>query len=103
MNILSEKTENGKIARSKLANKIHAHLENLISSLYYRWQDEKEYEDFKDYTDALMKKVMEVAPKGTKLVKGHKRPFGITISIPAFPYNIKIGRNASSYYWKQSK
>ena len=103
MNILSEMNEAGINARKNTVNVILLHCEKIFTSLYCRWQDEKANEDFKDYTDALMAKVMDVAPKGTKLVKGHKRPFGITIDIPNFPYKIKLVRNARSYGWKQVK
>ena len=43
--------------------------------LYWRWQDEKQYEDFNDYVEAMMK----FMPSGATLVKGSKRPFGVTI------------------------
>ena len=44
--------------------------------LYWRWQDEKQYEDFNDYVGAMMKYM----PSGATLVKGSKRPFGVTIN-----------------------
>ena len=44
--------------------------------LYYRWQDEKQYEDFNDY----VKSMMTVMPEGATLIKGSKRPFGVTIN-----------------------
>ena len=44
--------------------------------LYDRWQDEKQYEDFNDY----IKSMMTVMPEGATLVKGSKRPFGVTIN-----------------------
>lgn len=44
--------------------------------LHDRWQDEKEYEDFKDYTTSMM----GYMPQGATLVKGTKRPFGVIIN-----------------------
>ena len=44
--------------------------------LYWRWQDEKQYEDFNDYVESMMKYM----PSGATLVKGSKRPFGVTIN-----------------------
>lgn len=45
-----------------------------FSYLYERWQDEKEFEDFNEYVVAMMKSM----PEGSTLIKGSKRPFGVT-------------------------
>jgi hypothetical protein len=45
-------------------------------NLYERWQDEKDYEDFNEYVAAMMKSM----PTGAKLIKGTKRPFGVTFN-----------------------
>lgn len=45
-----------------------------FESLYYRWQDEKQYEDFNEYVNAMM----ESMPNGATLIKGTKRPFGVS-------------------------
>lgn len=47
-----------------------------FSYLYERWQDEKEYEDFNEYVVAMMKSM----PEGSTLIKGSKRPFGVTFN-----------------------
>ena len=47
-----------------------------FNNLYYRWQDEKQYEDFNDY----VKSMMRVMPEGATLIKGSKRPFGVTFN-----------------------
>ena len=48
--------------------------ESLIY-LRERWQDEREYEDWKDYSDLIATKV----PAGFKFMKATKRPFGVEI------------------------
>lgn len=45
-------------------------------NLYERWQDEKDYEDFNEYVTAMMKSM----PTGAKLIKGTKRPFGVSFN-----------------------
>ena len=44
---------------------------NLILNLRARWQDEREYEDIKDY----LKPIQSLIPEATQM---HKRPFGFT-------------------------
>lgn len=47
-----------------------------FEDLYFRWQDEKQYEDFNDYTMSMMKSM----PTGASLIKGTKRPFGVSFN-----------------------
>lgn len=49
-----------------------------LDYLYDRWQDEREYEDFKDYT-AEMKALLLDADPTAKFIKSSKRPFGCTV------------------------
>lgn len=60
-----------------------------ICYLYERWQDEKEYEDFKDYT-AEFKKLF-----GPASLKGYQRPFGFCVQNgkEKFRVSVKIKRN----------
>jgi len=48
-------------------------LGTYFGNLRDRWQDEKQYEDFSDYIDAVKKKVNEV--EGAEFVRMEKRPF----------------------------
>ena len=41
--------------------------------LYDRWEDEKKYEDFSDYVEAMMKSM----PKDAMLIEGSETPFGV--------------------------
>ena len=50
-----------------------------IGGLYHRWQDEKQYEDFKDYTSAL-KKLVE-SQKGFFFVTAKQRPFSFDFRV----------------------
>lgn len=66
---------------SKERNNISDVLNNLgtiqkFHYLYKRWQDEKDYEDFNEYVAVMMKSM----PTGSKLIKGTKRPFGLTFN-----------------------
>lgn len=56
--------------------------------LYGRWQDEKEFEDFKEYEDD-MKKCFENAIKGTK------RPFGVKIQCSDGVLHIHVKRKGN--------
>lgn len=56
--------------------------------LHERWQDEKEYEDFNEYVKAMMKSM----PEGATLVKGHKRPFGVTFNYGGNEVQISLKR-----------
>jgi len=53
-------------------------LEKAMIYLFARWQDEKEYEDFKEYEKIMAKEIEKV---GVKFVKGSKRPFGVIFQI----------------------
>ncbi len=54
---------------------------NTFVSLYERWQDEKKYEDFKEYAKVMGNSTSGVLGEITG-VKGTKRPFGIKFIAP---------------------
>ena len=75
------------LAQKLVVNKVFA--DNLIS-LYDRWEDEKMYEDWKDY-ERIMKDLVETCsgidnPK----VKGTKRPFGVKFDYEGYTINIHL-------------
>lgn len=73
-------------------------VQERMSYLYWRWQDEKEYEDFADYA-AEMKKLL---PADFTFIKGTKRPFGFTFSIGTDAvYFINVKNR--SYLWGRTK
>lgn len=62
-------------------------LGNYFGNLRDRWDEEKQYEDFADYIDAVKKKVNEV--KGAKFLSMKKRPFSFeweADNSPASPF-----------------
>jgi len=52
-----------------------------IAYLYERWNDEREYEDFASYADALRAATID----GFKFLRATKRPFGFTFTANDFP------------------
>lgn len=98
--LLSQRTENGKAARAFLAGAlVDAVCENgLATRLYYRWQDEKKFEDINDYGKALAAPACK-AINGAKLVSANKKPFGATFSVPGMPYDIRLEIRASGIGW----
>ena len=49
---------------------------NTFFNLFERWQDEHEYEDFRDYIKVMKTSIENVIGEVT-LLKGMERPFGI--------------------------
>lgn len=82
----------------KTANDLLDHLEPTLGYLASRWEDEKEYEDWKDY-DAKMREVVTL--KGLTVVKTSKRPFGVTVEIEGF--HAQYYMNRRTYGWKRVK
>ena len=67
-----------------------------FSYLYHRWQDEKEYEDFSDYVDCMMK----VMPNSAILVGGSEEPFGVTFKYGGRKVQIAIEFEDDERYCK---
>lgn len=61
--------------------------EIVLSNLYGRWMDEREYENIEDYA-APINKVLE--PMGYKVEKMYKRPFGFTTQIGDYIIRYKM-------------
>lgn len=70
---------------SKIVN--NSDLLNLLLNLNYRWQDEKEYEDFNEYIKVMKSEVLKIVPEVT-FKTGYKRPIGFSIN--AENRNVKI-------------
>ena len=66
----------------------------LLTNLYGRWADEKQFESFDDYT-VVMSKTVEAL--GGSFVRGTKRPFGCVYEIGGFRYQIRIASRSCSY------
>ncbi len=63
---------------------------NTLYNLYSRWQDEHEYEDFKEY-EKVMSKVFGSTVTGTK------RPFGFKVTDGGVTYIVKLSLTRNSY------
>lgn len=72
-------------------------IEKILGNLYARWQDEKEYEDIKDYKTALQVEVGNHC-KGAVVVSFTKS-FDIKLQVPDFPYQPIIRVRARSIGW----
>jgi hypothetical protein len=72
-------------------NKMCSALQETFENLYYRWQDEKEYEDIKDYGEVIKKAL----PEGFPFLQMNKRPFSFDFQIgtPAVYQMFIKGRN----------
>lgn len=68
----------------------------MLSYLYARWQDEKEYEDIKEYAKPL---TATAEKHGLKIAKMNKRPFGCDVTINGKTYRVDV--KATSMGWKR--
>ncbi len=55
--------------------KVYEDMQAIMDSLYARWLDESEYEDFKEYEKAIKTRLATVCPEAT-FVSASKKPFG---------------------------
>ena len=90
-----EQTEAGRKERVRVVNEIINKNLEAMENLYMRWQEEKQYEDFKDYIKEF-KKIF-----GDMYVKASKRPFGVILNIKDFPYKIQFNIISRGYEWRQ--
>lgn len=78
------------------AASIYKSMENVMTNLYGRWLDEKEYEDFSNYADVMKK---EISGLGGEFVAASKRPFGFKYALAGATYQMTI--SARSYNYKR--
>lgn len=84
--------------RSKFMEKIMDSITDTLLYLHQRWQDEKGYEDFKDYKSRI---IDELTPLGVSVLS-ITETFRITIQAPGFPYNPIIYITKSDIGWKSN-
>lgn len=75
-------------------------LQNLLGTLWGRWQDEHEYEDIREYGAAIAKHL----PAGFTLTAMTKRPFGFRFTLDTMPtalYAMEV--TARTALWKRVK
>lgn len=71
----------------------------LLSNLYGRWLDEREYEDINSYSVVLEK----IMPDGLTIVKMNKKPFGFNFRIEGFDAEYQMFCKSGSIGWKRLK
>ena len=80
--------------RMEIAQNFFYEMEGLMSALYCRWQDEKEYEDIEDYMKVVLPEVVKI---GGTFDKMKKRPFGFTYKLADATYQIFVRANDYGY------
>jgi len=86
------------LADQDKANAVSEQMMPLLSNLWGRWQDEKEYEDWRDYENAIR---IAVPLHPHPIIKISKRPFGVTFALGK--YHIQLYINANTCGWKRVK
>ena len=69
-------------------------VEQVIENLYFRWLDEREYEDIKDYARAIIPIVNRY---GCEFVRMSKKPFGFDFKADGRTYALRVGNKTYSY------
>lgn len=75
-------------------NKMMDRFVERLSYLYSRWQDEKKYEDFQEYSDAMhlnfTEYCKELIMQNAVYIKCQKRPFGIVFDFEGWRVTMSI-------------
>ena len=69
---------------------------NTFINLKYRWEDERGYENFNDYAKVMAQAIEKETKKDIKLIKGTRRPFGISFEIDGMKFNLFLKTNGRS-------
>lgn len=80
-----------------IINSMFKSVEDPLTNLYVRWQNEKQYEDFADYEKA----VKELIPPGITMTKMCKSPFGFKFKVEGFDADYQIKVSYRVYEWKR--
>jgi len=82
------------------ANKVFNQTAPVMDNLYERWQDEQQYEEWKDYAQVLKKSVQDA---GGVFVKATNQPFEVVFkSAGEGTFKIKVnGGNIKLYSIKE--
>ena len=86
-------------AIDKIAVTLYEKLQQHMIYLYWRWQDEQEMEDIKDYSVNIEKEVKAV---GGTFLKMNKRPFGFTFKLSSMTYQVMVTGNQYDMVAKNS-
>lgn len=80
--------------RKQKALDIYKKLGPLMEELYFRWGEEKQYEDWKDY-EKVFKKAVE--DEGGVFLKCKNHPFSFTYNLEGCTYEVKLTSKQYSY------
>jgi len=69
---------------------------NTFINLKFRWEDENGYEKFDDYAEAMIQSIKNETKKDVKLIKGTKRPFGVSFEIEGLKLNLFLKTSGHS-------
>lgn len=81
--------------RKQKALELYNKIEKLVSALYQRWENEKEFEKLSDYSAPI---IPEVSKMGGTFVKMTSKPFGFIYTLGGATYQIMIKRGTSYEY-----
>ena len=92
------------ITKSKIVA-FHEVFSDFLFPLYWRWQDEKEYEDWDDYVKVMKTKfdslIIEKQMTNAVYYSCGKRPFGIRFDFEGF--RVTLYANSTHYGWKSKQ
>ena len=71
---------------------------NTFVNLKYRWEDERGYENFNDYAKVMVQAIEKETKKDVKLIKGTKRPFGVSFEIEGLKFNLFLKSSGRSVW-----
>jgi len=69
-------------------------MEKIMSNLYARWQNEKDYEDFAEYVEVIKKNAIK---NGAKFIKAGRRPFGYVWEMNDRTYQTEVSAKTIGY------
>jgi len=79
---------------SQRASDFFSAIEKKMAYLYGRWQDEKEYEDIKDYQLPLNPIAEQF---GVTITKMNKRPFGFIFKVDGRTYKVTMNSRSLAF------
>ena len=71
---------------------------NTFVNLKYRWEDERGYENLNDYAKIMVQAIEKETKKDIKLIKGTKRPFGVSFEIEGLKFNLFLKSSGRSVW-----
>jgi hypothetical protein len=80
--------------RKDAANTLFENCQESMINGFSRWQDEKEYEDIKNYAVLFTSKITEI---GGEFIKMTKRPFGFQYKLAGATYHVTINGRSYGY------